>query len=124
MPPSNAKYLGVSSAQKDVARLKIQRGHIPAMDRHLFDSVLIGRRLEAIRLVKEAGTQQEFAEAIGVSRNRYNNWACGVGPIPIAQAAKVKELTGATLDYIYLGELSGLPLALAKALAEAEASLG
>jgi hypothetical protein len=88
-----------------------------------FDPILIGRRLEAIRIAKKAGTQQEFAAHIGATKNRYNNWAVGVGPIPVRYAAKIVSLTGVTLDYIYLGVVSGLPMSFAKELSDAEASL-
>lgn len=90
------------------------------MENEVLDPVLIGRRLEALRIACEKGTQEQFASQIGVSKNRYNNWAVGVGAIPVAQAIRVCEETGASLDYIYRGERGSLPSKLSASVKEAE----
>lgn len=76
----------------------------------------IGKRLEALRKAKKIGSQEKAASAMGIERSRYANWENGTGKIPVDQAIKLKNLTGVTLDYIYTGDASALPLELAISL--------
>ena len=92
------------------------------MNQAAHDPNLVGKRLEIIRLAKDIGTQPQFAKILNVSKNRYNNWATGGVLIPVEYAVRIKELTGATLEYIYLGDRSSLPLSLAQSIQRAEAS--
>ena len=73
------------------------------------DAKSIGRRLTAFRLAKKFNTQAEMAKAIGAEHRQYHVWEKGRGKIPVAYAIRMKEIFGITLDYIYAGDLSGLP---------------
>lgn len=72
----------------------------------------IGRRLEALRLAKGIAAQNMFAQLIGAQISQYNNWETGRRRITVDFAIKICVLTGATLDYIYRGDVSSLPLSL------------
>lgn len=76
----------------------------------------IGRRLRAVRLALDYGDQNAMAQRMGISRNRYNNWEVGIGPIPVDQAIVFCRVTGVSLDYIYRGDASGLPMRIFKLL--------
>lgn len=71
----------------------------------------VSGRLRALRAAKAIPTQEAMAELIGAARNQYNNWERG-SLIPVAFAIRICAITGATLDYIYKGDKSGLPLNL------------
>jgi transcriptional regulator with XRE-family HTH domain len=83
--------------------------------------IAIGSRLRLLRKAKGLKTQLQLAKLIGADISRYNNWETGFRPVPVPFAIKICGFTGATLDYIYRGETSGLPLSLATALAAVEA---
>lgn len=72
----------------------------------------VGRRIEAIREAIGVESQRLMAERLGVDTNRYNNWANGVASIPVPFAIKLCAVSGATLDYVFRGDESGLPLRL------------
>ncbi len=76
----------------------------------------VGKRLELLRAAKGVKQQKIFADLIGASAGQYNNWALGRQIIPVEYAVKVCGMTGATLDYIYLGNSSALPMHLVSAL--------
>ena len=69
----------------------------------------IGSRLKALREAKGISSQTSFARLLGAEVNQYGNWERGVGPITVEYAIRVCVFTGATLDYIYRGDLSSLP---------------
>lgn len=81
-----------------------------------YDPMLVGKRVEAIRVALELGNQTEFSDLLGVARARYNNWIGGGILFPVRYAAKLRDITGVTLDYIYCGDASSLPLKVARAL--------
>ena len=62
--------------------------------------------------------QNAFAEAIGATGAQYNNWKGGRQRMPLAQALKLQELYGVTLDFIYLGRANSLPADIAGAWSE------
>ena len=68
----------------------------------------VGERLRLLRLAKGYEEQKEWATRIGVSLSRYNNWECGRQIITLENASRIAELTGSSLDYIYLGDESAL----------------
>lgn len=84
----------------------------------------IGKRLRLLRLAKGFEKQPPMAQLLGVSNNRYNNWEVGVVAIPITFANILCAKTGATTDYIYRGDVSGLPVRLASALQEISSKEG
>jgi transcriptional regulator with XRE-family HTH domain len=80
----------------------------------------VGARIEKIRIACGLGCQSAFGERLGVTPTRINNWATGRILFPVEFAVKLRELTGVTLDYIYCGDPSGLPLRLADTLSSLE----
>ena len=75
----------------------------------------IGERLclarEALRL-----SQAKFALRAGMSPNAYNQFERGKRRLTIDGALKIHDAHGLTLDWIYLGDCSGLKPALADAI--------
>jgi|SRR5208283_2829391 len=79
----------------------------------------VGRRLKALRKVGGFNNQKAFAEIIGVTAARYNHWEKGgQHRLPVEYAIKIMALTGAELNYIYLGEVRGIPASLVVLLKE------
>lgn len=68
----------------------------------------IARRLVALRGALNLN-QSAFAHLIEVSQPAVNNYESGLRRPDIDVAIKVQMRTGATLDWIYLGDRSGLP---------------
>jgi transcriptional regulator with XRE-family HTH domain len=64
-----------------------------------------------LRHIMEAlgDSQVRFAKRTGVSQQGLNNWLQARQRPGLNQAIKICQRTGATLDYIYLGDVSGLP---------------
>lgn len=77
----------------------------------------VGKRLALLRTVLYVENQVEMAKMLKIDHKRYHVWEVGKGLIPVPQAIEMRRLTGATLDYIYLGEMGGLSAELAKQLA-------
>ena len=68
-------------------------------------------RLEATR--KALGMSAlEFSRAAGISIAAYSNWENGRQRPGLTQAIRLTTVHGLTLDWIYLGDASGLPLRL------------
>jgi transcriptional regulator with XRE-family HTH domain len=93
------------------------------MPAHPYDAKKVGKRLELIRVTLDLGSQSEFADRLHVTRGRMNNWVQGVALLPVMYAAKLRSQTGVTLDFIYCGDTSSLPLRLSE-LAQAAAASG
>jgi transcriptional regulator with XRE-family HTH domain len=72
----------------------------------------VGKRLKLLRLAKGVKHQKPFADLLGASEGQYSHWERGWQIIPVEYAAKFSSLTGATLDYIYLGNSSAIPINL------------
>lgn len=79
----------------------------------------VGRRLRLVRERYPLGKQADAARLLGVDLKRYNNWELGVVLFPVSAATKLCIKTGVDLDYIYRGEVSGLPVKLMTLLEEA-----
>ncbi|WP_371746723.1 helix-turn-helix domain-containing protein [Shinella sp. H4-D48] len=75
----------------------------------------IAMRLDALMKALEK-KQVEFASLIGVSQPALNNYLKGLRRPDIDVAISIQTRTGATLDWIYLGDRSGLPVRLAAEL--------
>lgn len=60
--------------------------------------------------------QVEFASLIGVTQPALNNYLKGLRRPDIDVAISIQTRTGVTLDWIYLGDRSGLPVRLAAEL--------
>lgn len=71
----------------------------------------IGLRLVRLRValgLNPAG----MAELLDIKANKLSNWENGHNGISLAEACRISERTGATLDFIYLGIDFGLPPAI------------
>jgi len=77
----------------------------------------VGARLERARAIMGLPTQKAMAERLGANVNQYNNWARGAQMIPVTFAAKLCTY-GFSLDYIYRGDLSNLPVRIVALLEE------
>jgi DNA-binding XRE family transcriptional regulator len=75
----------------------------------------IADRLRALR-VSTGLKQVEFCRLVGLSTAQWNNYERARERIAVDPALQVCERTGATMDYIYRGTVSSLPLNLALAL--------
>ena len=86
-----------------------------ALEDRTLSIVEIGNRLREIR---EAllYTQTELSKRLSISLQTWNNYERGVSRIRIDEAYKVSRMTGATLDFIYMGRESTLPRALSEKL--------
>lgn len=68
----------------------------------------IGNRIKAIRLALDMN-QTEFARRAGIALNTYNQYESGKSRPQLDIAIKICTTYGVTLDWIYLGDPSGLP---------------
>lgn len=87
-----------------------------------FSPKAVGHRLRLLRVAKGVNVQKTMATMLDASASQYSNWENGIQLIPVEAASKVCGLTGATLDYVYHGNSSALPMYLVSALKEAETS--
>jgi DNA-binding XRE family transcriptional regulator len=60
--------------------------------------------------------QKDFAEQADISPNTYNQWEKGKVYPDLQYAIRLCDQYGITLDWIYLGDPSGLPYHIAKLL--------
>jgi DNA-binding XRE family transcriptional regulator len=75
----------------------------------------IGRRIEM--LMEALGLNQAaFAKRVGMSPPTVANYLAGFRRPEIDKAMQIASKTGATLDWIYLGVRSGLPMHLVEKL--------
>ena len=72
------------------------------------DDKAIAHRLEFLRESKGL-SQQSFAQMLGCLQSTYSNWVRGKDRIPPHYAARVAQICGVSLDFIYTGNLSLLP---------------
>jgi transcriptional regulator with XRE-family HTH domain len=81
----------------------------------------IGLRL---RITREAFglPQGEFAKRAGIEPNTYNNWETGDRVPDLTYALRLCETYGLTLDWIYRGEIKGLPFQLGDDLRRRQSS--
>lgn len=64
-------------------------------------------------------SQSEFADRAGIARNTYNQWEKAKGRPQLDGAIALCQTYGLTLDWIYFGDISGLPYATAQRLTSA-----
>jgi transcriptional regulator with XRE-family HTH domain len=88
-----------------------------AITRRSFEA--IGQRLRATRETLGL-SQKEFAKRARIADNTYNQYERGVSQPKIENAHALCDVYGLTLDWIYNGDPSGLPLRLAKQLFKEE----
>lgn len=78
-----------------------------------FSLQAVGQRLEKLRGALGFDAQSGMAKFIGVPTNTYNNWVNSVSLIRPQDAIVLCAKTGVTLDWIYRGDPSGLPMKFA-----------
>lgn len=84
-------------------------------DEHPFAD--IGFRIHALRIA--VGMEpKEFAKRAGVGTSALNQWESGDKRISVDAASRIVRDLPATLDYIYLGDVSGLPVQMMQKLEE------
>jgi transcriptional regulator with XRE-family HTH domain len=74
---------------------------------------------ERLRMTREAlgiKKQKEFAERADISPNTYNQWEKGRVYPDLQYVIRLRDEYGLTLDWIYLGDPSGLPYRIARLL--------
>lgn len=77
----------------------------------------IGARVRHIRRAFKL-TQKKTGEICGTGHSTIGNWELGLQKPTIAQAQRLADRLGLTLDYIFLGRLGGVPLDTAQRLAD------
>lgn len=111
---------GVSSGQLAFLR---PSGVMARRPQSVTDVEAIARRLRLTRLSSRL-TQAAFSRHVGINSQAWNNYETADRRISLEAALRVCVATGATLDWIYRGITSGLPLSLATTIAEIERAEG
>ena len=75
-----------------------------------------GRRLAFVRQASGYSTARAFAEALGIDEDAYGYYERGRSYPNAMTLGRIKRLTGATIDFLYLGDDDGLPARLFKQL--------
>lgn len=88
---------------------------MPKQKRNVSELAEQGRRLVITRQALQQD-QAELARFLRISPQRLNNYERGVRPLDIDLAKDMVRRWKLTLDWIYLGDDSGLPKALAAAI--------
>ena len=92
-----------------LARLETPPAHPPQIE--------AGRRLRAAR--KALGlTQREIAEVGGVTPHGVSQWESGAKRINPFAMVRIKARWGISLDFVFAGDISGLPHGLASAVSK------
>lgn len=77
----------------------------------------VGQRL--IQAREALGMKQvEMATSLGISSQRLSNYENGARPFDIELAITLSRKHAVTMDFVYWGDLRGLPLHLASKLSE------
>ena len=79
------------------------------------DKMMVSRRLEALRDALGMN-KAEFADLIEIDRSSYTKIEKGDKPLLPRQAFKIYERFGVDMNYIYLGQIGGVPQRLSSAL--------
>lgn len=80
---------------------------------------MVGNRLQMTRLAL-GKSQADLARVLLISPQRWNNYERGARPIDIEFAIRLCERFGLTLDWLYRGQMGGLPFELAQRLGSIE----
>ncbi len=89
--------------------------HINADTLHGRSKYAVGARL---MLAREAlgMSQTEFAETIDAHKNSYNSYEVGKAFPPVATAIAIKDVYNIPLDWVYRGDILGMPKPLLGAI--------
>lgn len=91
-------------------------------DRDPTSTHMIAQRLIATRLALGYENQVDFCRDAGVSYNTWNNYENARGRPKLDTAIQLCARFNLTLDWIYIGDASGLPHRLAQLLTAGRAS--
>ena len=79
------------------------------------------KRLRLVRLASGFDTVREFSARLGVQEGTYAFYERGRGfPNPMV-LGRIRQLTGATVDYLYYGDEAGISVGLLRAIAAIQA---
>ena len=98
-------------------------GTVPAMGIDSVSKEAIAERLEIARIALEYETQQAFAATMGISPSKWNNYVAARDRIPLNVALDLCKRHRLSLDWIYRGDQTALPLALARRIDEVSARI-
>jgi len=73
---------------------------------------IIGERLQRLRL-SERLNQVQIAELLGIAQSAWSQYEKGSRRLTLDVAGDVVDRFGVTLDWLYMGDASGLPMRLA-----------
>jgi transcriptional regulator with XRE-family HTH domain len=79
------------------------------------EPAVVARRLAALRSALGMN-KATFADMIDVDRSSYTKIENGKKPLLPASAYRIYELYGVDMNFIYLGQVGGLPLKLSRAV--------
>ena len=79
------------------------------------DPMIVAPRLTALREALGL-SKAEFSDMIEIDRSSYTKIEKGEKPLLPRQAYKIYERFGVDMNYIYLGQVGGVPQRLSKAL--------
>lgn len=83
------------------------------------EAIQIAERLKLARAALNLKAA-EVCRMTGIKPNAYSNWENGHSRPKLDEARVLRRTFGYTLDWIYEGDRSGLPMKLATAIAELE----
>ena len=69
-------------------------------------------------------SQAKFAALCGVGVQQWNNAETGDNRLGVDACISIARITGVTLDYLYTGNLSGVPLTMATELGRLSGDVG
>lgn len=94
-----------------------QRPARSSMERPEREPKAVGKRLWKVRKVRKL-SQVEIAKRLGIIQATYSAYEVGTRMLSLSVASRFCDEFNATLDFLFHGDDSGLPLPLAEALAE------
>jgi transcriptional regulator with XRE-family HTH domain len=95
---------------------------MPHWDRQASSYVAIGRRLSHLRHALEL-TQRQLADFLDISGPRWANYELGTSRIPVDVALGLVEMWDLSLDWIYYGNGTAMPIQLLQKIAAAAEEL-
>ena len=81
--------------------------------------VEVGKRLKAIRKALNM-RQSKLCQLANISPQAWNNAETGDNLLTIPSAVELCRVTGATMDFIYRGQVSGLPALMLEKIMKAD----
>ena len=79
------------------------------------DAIEVGKRLKILREALNM-SQVALCRATGIGDQVWNNAETGDNLLTVPNAVKLCRVTGVTMDWIYLGQVTALPFSLLNAI--------